>query len=234
MRNDVAIVIPARTGSKRFPNKTLVDIGGLPMVIRVATIASEVLAKKHIYIVTPDEGIRFVAQNYGFQCIVDDREASSGTEKMAQCVDQIREYNLIHIHGDEPTITPESIEKVIKAKLDNRSNVLQGYYLVDKCNLTPTTVTMVTDEDEYVLYISRHPIPYNGSIFKKTCGIFGYDKLRIECFEREKRTPLEEIENIEQLRFLEDGWPMIGVQVGLTQPVDVPEDLEKVKSILGV
>ena len=108
----ISIIIPARYKSNRFPGKPIVDIDGIPMVIRVADIASQVVPKQNIYIATDDERISDIVEKYGYNYIMTTK-CLTGTDRVAQASRLIDGDIILNIQGDEPLLNPNDIRKVI-------------------------------------------------------------------------------------------------------------------------
>ena len=226
---EVAIAIPSRLNSTRFPRKALYKINGIPLVVRVCQQSNAVLRRNHIYVVTPDQEIADVVRDYGFHACVDNREAFCGTHKLAQVADQIHYDNIVIVQGDEPIVKPRSIETIIDHKLNRPDELIQGWEWIDATD-DKNVAKIVTNELGYVMYFSRHSIPHGAPTVKKPLGLYALHKSML--FDQQTRGVLEAYENTEPMQFLERGFRMYGVEVEGSHPIDVPADVEIVKGLL--
>lgn len=239
---DTCIIIPARYQSSRYPGKPLKNILGKPMIIRVAEKANEVLSKKNIFIATDNDEIKNEVTRNGFNCIVT-KAAITGTDRVAMAVKELNYEFIVNIQGDEPLINPDDIKKCIVLKKSNPKKIINGYCFISD-NEDPYSrhiPKLVTDSYDNLLYISRNPIPSKKDEsairdlrFKKQVCIYGFNKYELDKFHQYgRKTYLEEIEDIEILRFLE-----LNMQVKMFKcmqgslAVDVPSDLIKVEKEL--
>lgn len=224
----IAIAIPSRLGSKRFPRKALYEIYGIPIVLRVCKQAALVLPKSDIYVVTPDEEIGMVARDNGFQAIVNPIPCHSGTEQIVACRHEIHADYIVNVQGDEPFADPESIETIIKHKIDCPLLVSQG---ISQATLeeaqNPNLFKIAMNTDSNIIFCSRNIIPRNADVYWRICGTYAmsqYELCRYGVLEH--RLPLEKLEDSDHLRFIELGIPMIGVPIQDTPMIDEPEDID--------
>jgi len=243
MDKSYLVVIPARYESKRFPGKPLVDIDGYPMIVRTAQQVEKAVGKDKTIVATDDIKIKNVVSSYGYQVVMTSDNCLTGTDRVAEASKEFSDIDFfINVQGDEPLIDPQNIIEVINYKKDNFNDVITGVTKVyDKDDFfNPNIVKMVSGENNNLLYASRSPIP----ITKDKKYIKAYKHLPLYAFNRNEldlfykrgqksKTPLESIEDVEILRFLEIG---LGVKtLGLYDDsisVDVPSDVSKVLSIL--
>ena len=239
---DTCIIIPARYQSSRYPGKPLKNILGKPMIIRVAEKANEVLSKQQIFIATDNDEIENEVKRNGFKCIKT-KDAITGTDRVALASKEVSYEFIINIQGDEPLINSEDIKKCIIQKKRNPKKIINGYCYISE-NEDPYSRNipkLVTDSNDNLLYISRNLIPSKKDEspikdlrFKKQVCIYGFNKYELDKFYNfGRKTYLEEIEDIEILRFLE-----LNMQVKMFKcmegslAVDIPEDLIKVEKEL--
>lgn len=242
------IIVPARLKSTRLPNKALADIGGKPMVVRVAERAALSLASA-VYIATDDEQIAQAAQSSGFSAILTGTHHASGTSRLGEAVVKLKlsaDTLVINVQGDEPFISPALINAL--------ADYLQQHPLLSVATacaplksredfLNPNIVKVALDNAQKALYFSRAPIPYPRDAFLQSditslpsdlpayqhIGIYAYRAQFLEYYPSLAVSPLENFEALEQLRIL---WH--GIQIGVlkteehaTIGVDTAEDLLK-------
>ena len=241
--SDTCIIIPARYKSSRFPGKPLIKILEKSMIIRVAELACKTIEKKDVYIATDDDKIKKEIINNGFQCIKTFKEALTGTDRVAIASRKLNYKFFINIQGDEPLIDPKDIQKCIDLKKRFPEYIINGYCHIGKDEKVDSKniPKLVTDHNNNLLYISRGLIPsqkennlINPNFYKKQVCIYGFTKKELEKFHGfGKKTKLEELEDIEILRFLE-----LGLKVKMFKckegslAVDIPSDVEKVEKAL--
>tara|TARA_B110000003_G_scaffold263270_1_gene286759 strand:- start:23981 stop:24721 length:741 start_codon:yes stop_codon:yes gene_type:complete len=204
------IIIPARYGSTRYKGKPLVKILNREMVLRVADICAKVVGKKNLYIATDSKKIQVVAENSNYSVMMTSSKCLTGTDRVAQASKKINSKIFINVQGDEPTIDPKDIKKVIKAKIKFPNHVICGYDKVHKfedASSKNLPKVVVNDKDELV-YISRSLIPgekksNNRDYLKQVC-IYAFNKKELYKFNSlRKKSKLEKVEDIEILRFFE-------------------------------
>jgi len=236
----VAVVIPARHKSARFPGKPLAKIKGKEMVIRVAEIAEQAVGKDNTYIATENEEIVKVVKSNGFKVILTSDSCYTGTDRVAEAALEIDADIIINIQGDEPLLKPEDIKKVIQAKLEYPDYIVNCMaYLNKHENVEDKKIPkVITSLDDELIYISRNPIPStktgNGSNLKKQVCIYGFNREHLREFAKVgKKTPLEFEEDIEIIRFLETGHKVKMVMLDSdSHAVDYPEDINIIESLL--
>ncbi|WP_269520971.1 3-deoxy-manno-octulosonate cytidylyltransferase [Alteromonas sp. BMJM2] len=230
--HNFAVVIPARYKSTRFPGKPLVDICGQTMVQHVWERCCSAVGVEKVYVATDDLRIESEVRAFGGQVLLTSDSCLTGTDRLAEANKQLDCDFIVNVQGDEPLIEPTNILKVIEKHL-RTGNVTNAYCSIESENEhkslnVPKVVCSLTEQ---LLYMSRAPIPLTkGGQFS-----FGYKQVCIYAFSREQlnffsshkeKTPLENIEDIEILRFLEAGYhiDMVRVSDG-SLAVDVPADV---------
>ncbi len=232
-------VIPARYGSKRFPGKPLADILGKPMIQYVWERASKTKTLEEVIIATDDERILRKAKEFGAEAVLTSPSLSSGTERVAEAVKDLDADIVVNIQGDEPLIEPRAIDEAIKSLIkDPKIPVATlAYRMTKKEEIEdPNVVKVVFDKNNFALYFSRFPIPYSREhrlpIYKHI-GLYVYRKEFLAKLVQLEPSPLEKIEDLEQLRVLENGYRIKIVKTECDSiGVDTPEDLERVKALL--
>ena len=232
MRQAVGI-IPARYGSTRFPGKPLAMILGKPMLQWVYERACSAPSLSRVIIATDDERIVTASKAFGAEAIKTSVSIVSGTERAAEVAYDIDSQIIINIQGDEPLIKAEMIDSLVEAfqedSLPMATLVLKtkDLYLHKDKNI----VKVVIDEQGFALYFSRSPVPFQASdYFWKHIGIYGYQKTFLLQFSRLPASRLEKMEDLEQLRALENGFRIKVIETfDSTLSVDTPEDIIKVE-----
>jgi 3-deoxy-manno-octulosonate cytidylyltransferase (CMP-KDO synthetase) len=235
-----AVVIPARYKSSRFPGKPLIDLAGKPMIQHVWEKCCEAVESENVFIATDSELIQFAVKNFGGNVIMTSENCLTGTDRIAEA-NKILKYDfVINVQGDEPLIKPADISKIIECYLDSPNKIYNAMCKIDSesefnSNTVPKVVTTLTGK---LLYMSRSGIPLtkDGRFvkgFKQVC-IYAFSKEHLDFFiKNNNKTPLELIEDIEILRFLESDYEiqMVEVEAG-SLAVDVPEDVHNVLELL--
>ena len=237
------IIIPARIGSSRFPNKVLADIAGLPMVIRTAKAVESI---DNVAIATDSQEVIEIANSYGIQAIMTSTEHNSGTDRIfeaAQKLDLAEDEVIINVQGDEPFIEEEVVKAVFDLTVKNKSNeqVMMNscYKLMQSPEADdPNIVKLITNSKQMALYFSRAKVPYprdhHFNNYKGHLGIYGFTKKSLELFCNLSPAPLEEIEKLEQLRALYHGFEIAMVEVETKSfGIDTIEDLENALKLHG-
>ncbi len=236
--SNIAIVIPARMGSTRFPGKPLTDLVGKPMVVRVAEAAIQADVTDLVLVATPDQEIVEVCARHGLKTVLTSNDHVSGTDRVAEVATKITAEVFINVQGDEPLMDPAAI-KACAAPFEDPAVELSSVYT--ECQPEeyddPSVVKVVTDAQEFALYFSRYPIPYPRNprplAVKKHLGLYGYRNGPLQVFATSEPGRLELAESLEQLRFLERGYKIkmaLGPPSGIS--VDTPEQAEQVRKIL--
>lgn len=236
-------VIPARYASTRFPGKPLVDIRGKSMIRRVYEQASAASRLDQVVVATDDARIFTHVEAFGGQVVLTDAAHPTGTDRILEVAAQKQSFDAyINIQGDEPYIAPQQIDLVAEI-LENGEGAFVATLvkkLVDLDELgNPNTIKATFAKDGRALYFSRSPIPYlrdqatrqafcESHGYFKHIGIYGYTRQALVVIQDMARGALEQAESLEQLRWLENGLPILVAQTDLeTQAIDTPEDLAR-------
>ncbi|MDI6641657.1 MAG: 3-deoxy-manno-octulosonate cytidylyltransferase [Elusimicrobiota bacterium] len=247
---NIICIIPARYSSTRFLGKVIAMISGKPMIQHVWEKAKKSKFIDRTIIATDDKKVFDTATKFGAEVIMTSKNCRSGTDRVAEVV-LTKKFNctlVVNLQADEPTIYPETIDKAIKALIDDKVAVVSTpVFKVTKSDITAVAnvVKVVFDKNFYALYFSRAYIPARGPVsnlsepiqneyFYKHIGLYVYRRKFLETFVNLPQSRLEKIECLEQLRILENGYKIKVVPVSHdTIPVDTPEDLKKVIRRLG-
>ena len=237
------VVIPARLQSTRLPEKLLIGIEGKTVLQRTYEQCLKAVPENIIYIATDSQKIKEHAEMFTENVIMTSSNCLTGTDRIAEVANQIEADYYINVQGDEPLINPDDIKKVIN-RIDlagEAGSVYNGYAeITDEGEYRSLSIPKaVMREDDRLLYMSRAAIPGNKAgkfrkSWKQIC-IYGFSRKSLSDFSnRAKKTELEEQEDIEILRFLEMGYEVNMIKlIGNSIAVDTPEDVDRVKSILG-
>ncbi len=208
-------VIPARYGSTRLPGKPLIEIAGKPMIQHVYQRASKATKLDDLIVATDDEEIVDAVEAVGGTAMLTDSAHPTGTDRVAEVAKKIGAEFTINIQGDEPLIDPDVIDAVVEALRENTPKVATPISTIEDESMfaDENTVKVVTDSDGKALYFSRSRIPFGGNTEKtyKHIGLYGFEtELLLDYIEMESE--LEDAEDLEQLRLLENGYDIQTVQ----------------------
>lgn len=235
----IVAVIPARYSSTRLPGKPIIDICGHPMIWWVYNQVSKVKEFSEVYIATDDERIAKVCEENNMKYIMTKDNHPDHISRVQEVSDKIEADYYICVNGDEPLIEDECIRSVLPNKVIEepyfcgaRRKLINPVETVDNANIK----LAITNSDRCI-YMSRTPIPYpKGTIlfdYWKYVGIECFNKKILDFFVKTKKGILENIEDIDHLRFLENGISIYFKEVNSKSlSVDTKKDLEKVKKII--
>lgn len=233
-------VIPARYKSSRFPGKPLADICGKPMIWWVYQQCIKVPEINEVYIATDDPRIEEACRSFDIKVELTSDQHPTGTDRVGEVARKIPADLYLNIQGDEPMIEPETISKAIQPFISQPelqvSNLMtQIKNPVDVVNFTVPKV--ITNKENIGIYLTRSTAPYpKGSIhycyYKQVC-VYGFKPEALQFYCNTPRGKIEQIEDIEILRFIENGYRVQFVEVASeTVAVDTQNDLEKVRAIM--
>ena len=233
-------VIPARYKSTRFEGKPIVDICGKPMIWWVYQQVKHVSRIAEIYVATDDVRIEKVCEQYGLNYISTRNNHPDHISRIQEVSESISADYYICVNGDEPLVDPISIEKVIP--LESYDEIYFGGAMRDLLNPAETidfsNIKLVISNNNRCIYMSRSPVPYpRGTLlfnYKKYIGIECFNKKALDFFVNTEYGMIERIEDIDHLRFIENGIPLyFTIMQSDSISVDTPKDLEKVKQIIS-
>jgi len=235
------IIIPARLNSSRFENKILVDILGLPMVIRTAKAVSSL---DDVVIATDSQEVIDLAQEYNIKAVLTSTEHQSGTDRINEAVNILNladDEVVVNVQADEPFIEVEVVQSVIDKvqKLKDRAFTMVSCYKEISSEMAddPNHVKVICDDNDDAIYFSRSKIPYNrdhynSSQYKGHLGIYGFTKKSLNTFCSFNPSVLEETEKLEQLRAISNSSKINMVKVSSNSfGIDTKEDLENALKI---
>lgn len=235
-------IIPARFASSRLMGKPLADIGGKPMIQHTYNSAKKSKLLDKVIIAVDDDKVFQVVKSFGAEVFMTPKDCASGSDRIAYVVEQIPEAQIIvNIQGDEPFIKGKMIDQAIEPlwidKKVSLSTLARRITSVEEMK-SPAAVKVVFDYHNFAMYFSRSPIPFvrdartnmervqSAEIYKHI-GLYVYRRDVLLKFTTLRPTDLEQIEKLEQLRFLEHGYKMkIVVTEYDSLSVDTPRDLD--------
>lgn len=239
----IIAVIPARYASKRFPAKLMQDLGGKTVILRTYEAAINTKLFDDVFVVTDSDLIYDEIVSHGGKAIKSIKEHESGSDRIAEAVENLEVDIVINVQGDEPFIDAEPLAKVIEVfrndwdqKVDLAS-LMREITNADDIN-NPNNVKVVVDQNGFALYFSRSVIPYPretnvGVRYMQHIGIYAFRKQALLDFYSLPMKSLEASEKLEQLRYLEFGKRIKMIEtihVGIG--IDIPEDLEKARKMI--
>ena len=234
------VVIPARYKSTRFPGKPLAKINNKPMILHVAEKAEQAVGKENVYIATENETISSVVNEAGYHVILTSDNCLTGTDRVAEASFEIDADIFVNVQGDEPIIDPEDIIKAIDCKKRNPTaviNCMSKLHSDEDCD-DKKIPKIVCDKSNYLLYASRNALPGNKSgtsknVMKQVC-IYAFGRSELENFYNQKdKSPLEYQEDIEILRFVENGIKVKMLEVShVSYAVDYEEDIATIERLI--
>jgi 3-deoxy-manno-octulosonate cytidylyltransferase (CMP-KDO synthetase) len=234
-------MIPARYAASRFPGKLMKDLGGKPVIVRTYEAARDTGLFDEVIVVTDSEIIAEAVQREGGRVVMSQQVHETGSDRLAEAVEDIDADIVVNVQGDEPFTEGESLEKLIRVFHKDPEKVIDLASLMTKITdpediANPNTVKVITDKEGFALYFSRAPIPYQRAeepraLYFKHKGVYAFRKRALLDFRSLPMLPLEAVEKIEAIRFLEYGKKIKMVQTRISGiEIDTPEDLERAKA----
>ncbi len=241
---NVLVVIPARHASSRFPGKPLAPIAGKPMIQHVVERVRRAKLPSRIVVATEDEKIKAAVEGFGGEAMLTRHDHRTGTDRVAEVASHLTADIYINVQGDEPLINPGTLDAVAAAIAEDDS-----IQLATPCSaitqqneiMDPNVVKVVQDFDANALYFSRAPIPWVRDTGAKVAaqhwkhiGLYGYRRDALLEYPTLPPGELERVEQLEQLRWLENGFRIHMVETEYDAvSVDVPADVERVEKLLS-
>jgi len=247
------VIVPARLASTRLPRKALADLGGLPMVVRVARRAA-LSGATRVVVATDCDEVLDACRRFDVEAVLTRADHPTGTDRLAEAADALQladEAIVANVQGDEPLLPPEVVTRVadLLARRPDCAMATAAHRLADAAEFfSPNVVKVVADAGGRALLFSRAPIPWARDAFAASrerlpgglpawrhVGLYAYRAGFLRRFPTLPRAPIEEQESLEQLRAL---WHGFGIAVlPLDEPlppgVDTPSDLDTVRALLG-
>jgi 3-deoxy-manno-octulosonate cytidylyltransferase (CMP-KDO synthetase) len=237
------VLIPARMASTRLPDKPLLDVGGLPMIVHVLRRA-EAAQIGRVALATDTPEIAAVAKAYGFEAVMTRPDHASGSDRIFEALEKLdskREAEIVvNLQGDFPTIAPDNIRDVLPPLSDPEVDIatLAAEIHTEEESLNPNVVKAIGSpiggRRLRALYFTRATAPYGDGPRYHHIGLYAYRRAALERFVSLPPSPLERQERLEQLRAMEAGMRIdITIVDSVPRGVDTPADLETARRHLS-
>jgi len=242
-RPNVLAVIPARHASSRLPGKPLVPIAGRPMIQHVFERVRRAQLVSRIVVATDEASIKDAVEAFGGEAILTRRDHRTGSDRVAEVAAHLAADVYVNVQGDEPLMDPGTVDAVVAAVLEDDS-----VQIATPCTpimhrediMDPNVVKVVSDFDGNALYFSRAPIPWVrdadapvAARHVKHLGLYAFRRDALLDFPTLPPGELERVEQLEQLRWLENGYRIRVIETAYDAvSVDVPADVERVEKLL--
>lgn len=239
----IIAVIPARYQASRFPGKLMEKLGDKSVIATTYQNVVETGLFDDVFVATDSEIIFQEIENIGGKALMSKKEHETGSDRIAEAVEDLDADIIINVQGDEPFLKKEPLKQLIEVfHQDERQEIslaslkikLQNWEDVEN----PNHVKVITDNDNFALYFSRSPIPYPReqnipTTYFKHIGVYAFRKNALLNFTKLPMKPLEIAEKIECIRYLEYGMKIKMVETDfIGVGIDVPEDLEKARKLI--
>lgn len=238
----VLCVIPARYASTRLPGKPLKLIAGKPMIQHVYEQAKKAAKPAEVLVAVDDRRVYDAVRAFGGKAVITREDHPNGTSRLAEVAEQCPDVDvIINVQGDEPMIPPEIIDRLAEAfEAEPDLKMATMKVRMDESEYDdPSAVKVVTDKNGYALYFSRSLMPYPRNKTEKFqvykhVGIYAYTRDFVLEYAAMAPTPLEQVESLEQLRVLENGYRIKVLESDFKGVgVDTQADLDAVNKLLG-
>jgi 3-deoxy-manno-octulosonate cytidylyltransferase (CMP-KDO synthetase) len=244
---NVAIIVPARIGSTRFPKKLLHRIKGKPVIVWTAERIRKEAPEFPLYFAVDHESLAEVLCKAGYEAIMTDPGHSCGTDRIAEANRHLKAKYVVNVQADEPLVTGGQIRQLVELiQRDTEMATLGTPVRYDKDYRNPNHVKLVCDENGYATYFSRAPIPYfrdtHGAFEAEVAagipvlihlGLYAYTASFLQLFCELPPGKLEQVEKLEMLRAMERGHR---IRVGITKDalieIDTPEQAVEFESVV--
>jgi 3-deoxy-manno-octulosonate cytidylyltransferase (CMP-KDO synthetase) len=233
-------MIPARYAATRFPAKLMQMLGNKTIILHTYnnTVATKLFDE--VMVVTDSKIIFDEIISHGGKAVMSKKEHESGSDRIAEAIADMDVEIIVNVQGDEPFVQATPLEKLLKVFEDEKVQVasLMQVLKEDKFIADPNYVKVVVDKNMNALFFSRSPIPYHRDknifpVYYEHIGVYAFRKPALLNFTSWPITPLEAVEKIECLRYLENGIPLkMVVTEYMGVEIDTPEDLVRAASLL--
>ncbi len=238
---DCVIIVPARLGSQRFPDKLIKEVLGKPLVLWTAGNIRRIAPALPLYFAVAEPRLQNLLEDNGYKTVMTDPALPSGTDRLAVANRQIGAKWVINVQADEPVLDKEHIDQLCRVLERGTDVATLATPFTNEADFTdPNKVKVVRAANGNALYFSRSPVPYErdtGGAMPEGAfwhmGLYGYHHDMLEKFHSWSPTQLEQTEKLEQLRILDNGGTIgVGITATRTIGVDVPADLEELEAFL--
>ncbi|HMH80678.1 MAG TPA: 3-deoxy-manno-octulosonate cytidylyltransferase [Candidatus Acidoferrum sp.] len=240
----VVIVIPARYGSTRLPGKPLVSLAGQPMIQRVYERAKQAKTAGRVIVATDDERIVKAVEGFGGEARMTRADHRTGTERIAEVAAHSEGAIFVNVQGDEPLLDPVAVDTAVNSLLEEPVAAISTVAVLIRTPadiMDPNVVKTVLDFEDNAIYFSRAPIPWVRDTGMKTharhlkhLGLYVFQRDALLEYPTLPQGELERIEQLEQLRWMENGWKIRVAEVEHDAvSVDVAEDVKRVEDLLA-
>lgn len=214
-------IIPARAAARRLPDKPLQLLGGVPLINRVRRAVVDSGCFEHVLVACDDVRVEAVVRADGGRAVRIDQPCGSGTERVALAAVGHEVDYVVNVQGDEPFVTAAALRALLGALGTGAPIATLATQLLPEHRHDPSVVKVVSDRDGRALYFSRAPIPGDRHL-----GLYGFRAEALQRVAYLRRGPLSIAEDLEQLAWLEAGWPIaVAPSAPLGPSIDTPEDL---------
>jgi 3-deoxy-manno-octulosonate cytidylyltransferase (CMP-KDO synthetase) len=237
----VIAMIPARYEASRFPGKLMKDLAGKSVILRTYEATKQSNLFNDVYVVTDSDIIFNEITNHGGKAIKSKKEHESGSDRIAEAIQNLDVDIVVNVQGDEPFTKTKPLANLLKVFEDDVAKKIDIASLKIKLEAleeinNPNNVKVVCDEHNFAMYFSRSPIPFprdaSKALYYKHIGIYAFRKEALLKFTTLPINQLEAAEKLENLRFLANGLSVKMVETNeLAIGIDTPEDLEKANAI---
>jgi 3-deoxy-manno-octulosonate cytidylyltransferase (CMP-KDO synthetase) len=239
----VISMIPARYSASRFPAKLMQDLDGKTVILRTYQATVNTGLFDDVFVVTDSDIIFNEIVSNGGKAIMSKKEHQSGSDRIAEAVEDLDVDIVVNVQGDEPFTERESLQKVLEVFTTDHNKEIDLASLMVEIHdweeiTNPNTVKVIVDQHNFALYFSRSPIPYPrdkeaGARYFKHKGIYAFRKQALLDFYRLPMQFLEATEKIECIRYLEYGKRIKMVETTVEGvEIDTPQDLERAKQLI--
>lgn len=214
----------------------MIDLNGVPMVVRTASRAQMAKTVERVVVATEDQRIVDACAQYGIEAIMTSANHPTGTDRVVEASRILGVQDIVNVQGDEPLIEPEVIDAVVLGLAsDDVAQVSNAACpLATGAEDNPNVAKAVWDQNDRLMFITRLPLPFSwGSPFDRFrhMGLYAFQGDALERYAAREQGPLELAERIEMFRYLEYGDPVTLVRVPPSPPaVDTPDDVEKIQA----
>ena len=230
----ILAVIPSRYASQRYPGKPLVDIVGKPMVQWIYEAAVRCKAFEDVVIATDDQRIADAVKGFDGKCMMTSSDHQTGTDRVAEVARHYPDADVVvNVQGDQPFVTSEILTRLVQPYLDGETpdmTTIACPLESEQAVQDPNTVKVACDQRMIAMFFSRSPIPYYRTKVEAPVyhhmGLYAFSSSFIQHYSKLQPAPLEQCEQLEQLRVLEHGYRIrVSLISGSIPEVNTPDDL---------